>query len=680
MQSNKFSTNALIHERSPYLQQHAHNPVQWFPWGKQALQKAVDEDKLLLISIGYSTCHWCNVMEHESFENEETAAIMNKHFVCIKVDREERPDIDQIYMDAVQLMTGRGGWPLNCITLPDQRPLYGGTYFPKEQWQQMLLQVANFYRTDKLKCFEYAAELTQGINRLEKMIAPKIKNEISPLDSSKIYERWSAQFDNENGGPNRSPKFPLPNTYEYLLQLLYHSQQQNSLSSKQKNELEQHLQLTLQQMAYGGIYDQIGGGFSRYSTDMMWKVPHFEKMLYDNAQLVSLYANAYKYFRNNLYKSIVEDTLSFIERELASPEAGFYAALDADSEGVEGKFYVWTNDEIANELGEHAELFKAYYNVNDRGYWEHNNYILLRSEPDEVIAKQHHLNINDLQKIIGDCKNQLMKVRDKRIRPGLDNKQICAWNALMLKGYTDAYAAFENEQYLTIAKANAQFILKNLSANDGGLLRHSLHTSNGFLDDYAFCIAAFISLYEATFNESYLEQAHNWLKYAMLHFYDETSGLFFYTASNAETLIARKIELQDNVISSSNSEMAKNLFALSRYYSLPHYETIAKKMLNYLINEVEQQTAWYSNWAQLYLQSNFTFYEVCICGPNADDYRKEISKLYLPNVLLAGGNETSTLPILQNRVGEKKTLIYVCTNNACLKPVKTIAEALAQIR
>ncbi len=679
MLSEKHFTNALIHERSPYLQQHAHNPVQWYPWGNEALEKAKKEDKLMIISIGYSTCHWCHVMERESFEDEETAAIMNKYFVCIKVDREERPDIDQVYMDAVQLMTGHGGWPLNCITLPDQRPIFGGTYFPRAKWQQVLLQLANFYSTEKTKALEYAQELTQGINRLESIIKKQTDDDLPNIDVKLIYESWSKQFDTIYGGPNRAPKFSLPNTYEFLLQLLYHSHQKNILSGEQNQSLKKHLQLTLQCMAYGGIYDQLGGGFARYSTDMQWKVPHFEKMLYDNAQLISLYSNAYKYLPDELYKNVVEETLEFITRELTSPEGGFYSALDADSEGEEGKFYVWTKAEVEMHLGESATLFKDYYNVNDKGFWEKENYILLRSETDEVIVERNKINVDQLHKIIAECKQQLMKVRDQRIHPGLDNKQICAWNALMLKGYVDAYNAFNKPEYLKTAQRNADFILKHLSADDGGLLRHAGHNGGGFLDDYAFCIEAFISLYQCTFNEKYLQQAHQWMKYAMQNFYDEASGLFFYTASNAETLIARKFELQDNVIPASNSAMAKNLLLLSRYYALPEYETISRQMLLHLIKEVEQQTPWYSNWAKLYLQMNFTFNEVCICGPKANEYRKEISKSYLPNILLAGSEKASKLPLIQNRNKENETLIYVCTKNACLNPVKTVDKALTLI-
>ena len=672
-------TNALINERSPYLQQHAHNPVQWYGWGDAALSKAREEDKLIIISIGYSTCHWCHVMERESFEDEETAAIMNKYFVCIKVDREERPDIDAVYMDAVQLMTGQGGWPLNCITLPDQQPLYGGTYFPRSQWQQVLLNVANLYKTDRDKCLEYVNELTQGVSKEEKLITTLDNNYITTIDFIPIYKKWSTQFDPINGGANRAPKFPLPNTYSFLLQLLFQSQHQTILSEEQNEYLKKHVHHTLTAMAYGGIYDQLGGGFSRYSTDNEWKVPHFEKMLYDNAQLVSLYSNAYQYLHNDLYIEVVNDTLAFIERELTAADNGFYSALDADSEGVEGKFYVWTKEEIEKTLGSDAETFIHYYNVNSKGYWEHNNYILLQSESDSNIAKKFNISLGQLENIITNCKQKLMNVRDQRIRPGLDDKQICAWNALMLKGYIDAYSAFGDADYLNAAEKNAVFILKHLANSDGGLLRHAGYNGSGFLDDYAFCIDAFIALYQSTLKLDYLHQANQWMDYVLKHFYDDASGLFFYTSASAEKLITRKTELQDNVIPASNSAIAKNLFFLSRFYALPQYEEKAKKMLLHMVVEIEQHTPWYSNWAQLVLQINYPFYEVCVCGPDADKLVLEFRKLYLPNILLAGCNKESELPLLKNRFVKNENLIYVCTNNTCLLPFKSVSEVLTLI-
>jgi uncharacterized protein YyaL (SSP411 family) len=369
---NQPFTNALINETSPYLLQHAHNPVDWHAWGDDALQMAKNQNKLLLISIGYSACHWCHVMEHESFEDEAVAKVMNRLFVNIKVDREERPDIDQVYMTAVQLMTGRGGWPLNCIALPDGRPLYGGTYFPKAQWLKIIQDVAKLWDTDPEKALEYATELTRSVQQSDLIPALKKEATFNKGMLREIVEEWRPHMDNEEGGPNRSPKFPMPANYQFLLR-------QAHLSNDKK--LMNHVHLTLRKMAWGGIYDQIGGGFARYSVDEIWKVPHFEKMLYDNAQLVSLYAEAFQASGNVLYKEVVEQTLAFIAREMTSAEGAFYSALDADSEGEEGKFYVWTEAELTELLGEEFAWVKDYYNINAQGYWEHENFILLRNVP-----------------------------------------------------------------------------------------------------------------------------------------------------------------------------------------------------------------------------------------------------------------------------------------------------------
>jgi len=395
-------TNSLIHETSPYLLQHAHNPVKWMPWGDEALEKAKKENKLILISVGYSACHWCHVMEHESFEDETVAKIMNDYFVCIKVDREERPDIDQVYMMAVQLMTGQGGWPLNCFALPDGRPIYGGTYFPKKNWINILLNLVDLQKEQPDKMEDYANQLTQGLK-----LAELIKVNTNETDFKKeliinCYNNWKERFDNVDGGPNKAPKFPLPNNYQFFLRLS--TDPSPTLPEGERVDLLEHINLTLTKMAYGGIYDQIGGGFARYSVDHYWKVPHFEKMLYDNAQLVSLYCEAYAVTKNSLYKNVVYETLEFIERELTAPNGGFYSALDADSEGIEGKYYVWTKEELQNILKDDFNLFADYYNINKLGLWEHDNYILLRNVDDHIIAEEHNISIEELQNKITSFK------------------------------------------------------------------------------------------------------------------------------------------------------------------------------------------------------------------------------------------------------------------------------------
>ncbi|HEX8516788.1 MAG TPA: thioredoxin domain-containing protein [Bacteroidia bacterium] len=667
-------TNSLVSETSPYLLQHAHNPVNWYAWNDEALEKAKREDKLILISVGYSACHWCHVMEHESFEDETVAAIMNDHFVCIKVDREERPDIDQVYMLAVQLMTGHGGWPLNCFALPDGRPVYGGTYFPKQQWINVLLNLTDLYKNEKDKALEYAARLTEGV-KLAELIKPKaLGEEFSGEVLRQSIENWKLRFDHIEGGPDKAPKFPLPNNYEFLLRYAH--------VAENKDELMQHVNLTLKKMAYGGIYDQVGGGFARYSVDHLWKVPHFEKMLYDNAQLITLYSEAYRATKTELYKEVVYGTLEFIARELTSPEGGFYSALDADSEGVEGKYYVWTKPELEDLLKEDAALFMDYFNVNERGFWEHDNYILLRHEDDDVIAKKHGIKTEALQETIKRLKGKLLKVRETRIRPGLDNKIITSWNALMLKGYTDAYNAFNEKKFLDAALKNAGFILANCT--EGARLFHLAAKGKkerlGFLEDYAFTIEAFISLYQSTQDDKYLFKAKDLLGFCIEHFHDKESGMFFFTSDEDKGLITRKMEISDNVIPASNSSIAKSLFVMGHYLENEEYIHMSRVMLNSVQAEMENYGAGYSNWAMLHLYFSHSLHELVIVGKAVDEKRKELFKHYLPNVIFAGSAVQSTLPLFRDRFTEGRTLVYVCTGKTCREPVAEVEDALKQIR
>lgn len=669
--------NALIDSLSPYLLQHAYNPVKWMPWGEKAFAEAKSSDKLMIISIGYSACHWCHVMEHESFEDEEIAVVMNKHYVCVKVDREERPDIDKIYMDAVQLMTGRGGWPLNCIVLPDGRPIYGGTYFPKEQWRNVLLQIAAFYRNDPAKCNEYADELTQGIQRVEALKPDVADATISSPDWNDVFLRWSANFDEQEGGPNRSPKFPMPATYEFLLNYFSHTKHPYA---------GEHVQLTLKKMAYGGIYDQIGGGFTRYSTDMLWKVPHFEKMLYDNGQLLSLYSNAYRQFIDPLYKEIVYDIFSFVLRELTSPNKGFFSALDADSEGVEGKFYTWTKQELTATLTENdVKLISDYYNINERGYWEHDVFIPLRYDDDDVIASRQGLTTEELKSKIDGLRKVLLSQRERRVRPGLDYKIITGWNALMIKGLADAYMAFNDKAFLDAAYLAISFIKENLSDSNGGLY-HSCVDANtidkkqekgyAFLDDYSLLIEAYISLYQADFNEAHLLEAKRLTEKVKELFEEENSNLFYFTPVNGETLIARKMELQDNVISSSNAVMATNLFYLSRYFGMPAFEQQAIRMMAGLQKEIVSATPWYSKWAQLFINFTHPFYEIVVSGDEAHVWVDEIRKNYRPDLLLAIAAKGSKLSINEGRVSEGKTVAFVCKDKVCSLPIDSFTQTL----
>ena len=667
--------NKLAGETSPYLLQHANNPVKWFPWGKEALDKAKKENKLILVSIGYSACHWCHVMEHESFEDGQVAEIMNRHFVCIKIDREERPDIDQIYMNAVQLMTERGGWPLNCFCLPDQRPVYGGTYFPKKDWINLLLNLSEFWREKPAEAIQYAEKLTEGIRQSEQLVLNTQVAEFSKEHLTDMFEVWKRSFDMSEGGYNRAPKFPLPNNWLFMLRYAH-------LMNDQAARII--AKLTLEKMAKGGIYDQIGGGFARYSVDDRWHVPHFEKMLYDNSQLVSLYAEAYQFDAEDVYKKVVFQTLEFIKRELTSPEGGFYSALDADSEGVEGKFYTYTRDELRDMLGEDEELFSIYYHVTEDGNWEEEQTnIFLRKFDDADLAAKLGLNEEELVKKISSASKRVLDHRSKRVRPGLDNKILASWNGMMLKAYADAYRVFKEPEFLKIAETNAEFLLSRMASDDElirvyqGLSGKKGNYETAFLDDYAFVIDGLISLYEATFNEKWLLQARSFANHAIDHFFDDESGMFFYTSNKGEELIARKQEIFDNVMPSSNSAMANNLFKLGHFFDDRSYLDKASQMLKNVLPFMKAYGSGYSNWAILLLNEVFGIYEIAITGANAEEKRLELEEYYIPNKILLGG-KAGSLPLLIDKWGGK-TRIFVCQNRTCQMPVEHVTDALKQI-
>ena len=667
-------TNTLINETSPYLLQHAHNPVDWFPWGDEALEKAKAENKLLLISIGYAACHWCHVMEHESFEDSVVAKRMNDNFVCIKVDREERPDIDQIYMNAVQLMSQRGGWPLNCFATSDGKPFFGGTYFPKDQWMNILDKVSGEWQTNPDKILEYANRLAEGIQQSE--ILP-LNTDPALFEKSTLantVEKWAANFDNKQGGPNRAPKFPIPNNYQFLLRYAHLMDDPKTM---------EHVLLTLDKMAQGGIYDQIGGGFARYSTDIMWKAPHFEKMLYDNGQLVSLYAEAYQKTKKYLYKETVYETIEFVQRELMSSEYAFYSSLDADSEGEEGKFYVWKKEELQTILGNDFDVFAKYYNVNTKGLWEHGNYILLRDEDEKKFADKNDLTVEELKAFIGGCKEKLMALRDTRIRPGLDDKSLTSWNALMLNGLIDAYHVFGEDKFLDMALKNANFIVSKQVRHDGGLnhnYKEGRSTINGYLEDYCFTIEAFINMYTATLDEVWLKRADKLMQYSIAHFYDDKSGMFFFTSDLDKALIARKTEVGDNVIPGSNSSIAKGLFLLGHYLDNEGYLTKSETMLNNVQSQIPNYGSGYSNWGQLYLNRVYPFYEIAISGKSASDKISEMNQYYNPNKMILGATQESKLPLMEGKFVKGETMIYVCENKACQLPTTEISEAIKQLK
>ena len=666
-------TNSLINESSPYLLQHAHNPVDWHPWGEEVFGLAKTGNKLLIVSMGYAACHWCHVMEHECFEDEAVAWFMNENFVCVKVDREERPDVDQVYMNAVQLIAGNGGWPLNVICLPDGRPVYGGTYFPKQRWLAMLEQVLDFVRKNPAEAEQQAKSLTEGIRGSELIHENTEAAEFSMDELASVFSNWKKGIDFIHGGLHHAPKFPLPVGYEFLLQYHFLSGDEDALNA---------VTTTLDKMAGGGIYDQLGGGFARYSTDALWKVPHFEKMLYDNAKLVSLYSKAFQATKNPYYQAVVYETLEFVKREMTSAGGAFYSSLDADSDGEEGRFYIWKYDELKRILNDDAGLIIDYYSVTEEGNWENGSNILYRQASDKEIAEIFRFPEEELINRIVKAKKLLLDERSKRIRPALDDKILTSWNAMMLKGYVDAYKALDNEGFLCSAVSNAEFILKNLKHQDYRLdrnFKNGKSTINGFLDDYAFTIDALIGLYQATFDEKWLVEAQQLTSYVVAHFYDERSGMFFYTSDLDPALVARKMEITDNVIPSANSTMANNLFILGRMFYNEDYLGRSKRMLNNVKQDTFRGGSYYANWDILMVWFASDPFDVVIAGEDCLSKRREFGRYYLPNVFLCGGREEGSLPVLKGRFAGGKTSIYVCRDKVCQMPVTEVEKAVKQI-
>ncbi|MFK7920960.1 MAG: thioredoxin domain-containing protein [Bacteroidia bacterium] len=665
-------TNKLIESSSPYLQQHAHNPVNWYPWGEEALEKAKAEDKLLIISVGYAACHWCHVMEHESFEDTTVARIMNEHFVSIKVDREERPDVDQIYMNAAYMINGSGGWPLNAIALADGRPIYAGTYFPKTDWLRVLNHFIKL-KDEKPEMLDQAAgQITEGIQKANEIAPPTELAAFKADDLTDMYRSVESSLDFNKGGLDRAPKFPMPVIHQFLLQYQHQSGNPKAL---------QGVLTTLDEMAAGGIYDQVGGGFARYSTDAVWKVPHFEKMLYDNSQLVSLYSSAYQLTKNPRYKEVVYQSLDWIERELSDENGGFYSSLDADSEGEEGKYYVWTEEELDQLLGKDALLFKDFYNVKSGGNWEHSN-ILHHTISREKFTQKNEVVLADFEALLKRSHDKLLSVRLKRISPGLDDKVLTAWNALMLKGYVDAYRVFGEQRFLDRAAQNAQFIQKEMMREGGRLYRNHKNgksSINAFADDYGLVIEAFVSLYQATFEEEWLFLADSLMQYSLTHFFDETSGLFYYTSDEDDPLIARSREVPDNVIPGSNSILAKDLFLLGTYLNKGDYLQKAEFMLQTVLPDAKKNGSFYANWGILLNWQLNTPYEVAIVGNDFAKARQELDQHYLPNAFLLGGAKEGKLELLEYKSVPGATMIYVCQNKVCQMPTEEVELALKQL-
>ena len=663
--------NRLVNATSPYLLQHADNPVDWYPWGEEALNRAKVEDKPILLSIGYSSCHWCHVMAHESFEDTAVARVMNENFVNIKLDREERPDIDQIYMNAVQAMGIDGGWPLNVFITPEQKPFYGGTYFPKTRWLDLLDAISGAFQNNREKLNESADKFAEHIAASEVMKYGLVKDEqpISREELDQNFQVLANKFDKQWGGIQKAPKFPMPAVWNWLL-TYYHVSGEAAA--------KEHLLFTLDKIADGGIYDHVGGGFARYSVDGEWHVPHFEKMLYDNGQLLSLYAKAYQLEPNKDYLSVISETIEWMRREMLDETGGLYAALDADSEGVEGKFYVWSEEEIQALAGKDFEVVADYFDVSAEGNWEETN-VLRRLKASEAVMQAYGLQDGQLQGIISSFKAKALAKREERIRPGLDSKLISGWNGLALTGLCDAYVATGSEQAETMARNLATF-LKGKMIQEGKLLRTHQLPTQGFLEDYAAVIQGFVTYYETFFDESFLLEAKRLAEQAIEQFYDENEKLFFYTSSEAENLIARKKELFDNVIPSSNSIMSDNLYRLAIIFDDTTFLSTHNEMVNTVKSLIKQEPEYMSNWGITVAAKHTKQLEIVIIGPEYAAFAREIQEKYRPHRVVLASAEPSDLPLMEYKTTrEGSTTVYVCSEKVCRQPVTSVQDAFTEI-
>ena len=675
-------TNHLIHETSPYLLQHAHNPVDWYPWSEQSLKKAVDEDKPILVSIGYAACHWCHVMERESFENESVAAIMNEHFINIKIDREERPDLDYIYMNAVQTMTGSGGWPLNVFLTPSKKPFYGGTYFPpspisnRSSWQQVLQGVVNAFKDKRDEIESQAENLTGHLLQSNAfgIAKPSAKDDVTVAQFNTVFENIMQSADTKDGGFGRAPKFPQTFTIQFLLRHFYYTQN--------KKALHQAL-LSLDKMIYGGIYDQLGGGFARYATDSEWLAPHFEKMLYDNALLVITLSEACQLTKNQLYADTIRHTMDFIERELMSEEGGFFSALDADSEGVEGKYYVWDKKEIESVLQENAAVFCKYYDITEDGNWEQHN-ILRVLQPLDEFAARNKLDRETVADTLHFCRARLLEVRQKRVPPQLDDKILLSWNALMNIACSKAYTALGEERYKQAAQKNMNFLLgkfrdKNtenwLHTYKNGVSRHP-----AFLDDYAFLVQALICLQEVTGNQDYLVTAKRLMELIIDNFSEAETGFFFYTHRNQQDAILRIKEIYDGATPSGNSIMAWNLHYLSLVFDNAAWRVRASAICSSLNGVIIKYPTSFGMWASVVYDTFFGLNEIAVVGNRYKEVAFDIVAHYLPNKVIQSASKSNVdFPLLAGRHVEDKTCIYLCRNYSCLQPVEKVPDLIQLI-
>ncbi len=667
--------NHLIHETSPYLLQHAHNPVDWYPWGNDALHKAKTENKPILVSIGYAACHWCHVMERESFEDVSTATIMNEHFVNVKIDREERPDLDHIYMDAVQAMTGSGGWPLNVFLTPEGKPFYGGTYFPparafnRPSWKEVLLSIADAYKEKKPEIIQQAENLTQHLLQSNQFgIGPHSGIGIfNSEQNEEVFQNLMKNADLIDGGFGRAPKFPQTFSIQWLLRHYYYAKDEKALH---------HALFSLDKMIYGGIYDQVGGGFARYSTDGEWLVPHFEKMLYDNALLLIAISEASQLDHRKLYEDVIEETIGFVERELMSNDAGFYCALDADSEGEEGRFYVWSKEEVDQVLVSDSDLVCDYFDITERGNWEGKN-ILRVKVPAHEFATQKAIDPDQFYQLIQTAKEKLLKWRAKRPRPLLDDKILLGWNALMNAACSKAFMATGKERYQQLAVRNMDFILRAFGHEGSGKWNHSYKNGQAkypaFLDDFAYLIQALILLQEITGNTHYLDVSKELAEYVIAHFSEEEGPFFYYTNNQQDDVIVRKKEIYDGATPSGNAVMAHNLFYLSVVFDLREWKNRSMEMVSGLEPVIRKYPGSFGMWASLLQAFSSDVPEIVLTGKKINELRKRFLYIFIPHRIFQSSEITNpTFPLLEGKTLANQPLIFLCKNYACQQPVDNL--------
>ncbi len=668
-ESHEF-TNDLINETSPYLLQHAHNPVDWKPWSDDAFKKAAEENKLVVLSVGYSTCHWCHVMEEESFEDAEVAKLMNEKFVSIKVDREERPDLDMVYQTALQLVNGSGGWPMNAIIMPNGSPVFLGTYHEKENWKSILTKFSTEYEKNPEKMKEYATMLADGVQEVYEQPTKQMANTITPNKIESGITKWSTMWDKDWGGNIGEEKFILPANLTMLLD--YAVLQQNA-------NAKNHVLNTLDKVIQGGIYDHVDGGFFRYSTDNTWHVPHFEKMLYDNAQLLSLLSKAYKLTGNEVYKIKVSETFKFLKTEMRNKGGGYFSAMDADTEGEEGVYYVWKKTELESLLADDFTMFSKYFNIYDEKVWEDGNFVLHNTFSKSDFIKESGLNEVEFDNKLSNWKSILYKARQEREKPSKDYKVLTSWNALLIDGLLESYKAFGNDEFLDEAVSVFNYLRQHNFAN--GELVHSFTKDSKqkevFLEDYAFLAKSAFTLFEVTLNTDYLNVSKELMHTASEKF-KSTSDLYYYNVSNE--LVPKIINTSDGVVPSANAIMAQNYFHLGHLEYNKEFLKKAELMGGLITSDFEEHAVSYGAWGNLLLGQAYPFYEMVVVGEDAKALMNEIHKTFIVNSIVVGSTVESDISLFKDRFSIDNTFIYVCQNNTCKLPVKTVGDGFGQMK